>query len=44
VRYVPDAILKVPCLTTQSSAKISDTVALVLLDSVSTDICRQIRY
>ena len=43
-KYVPDAIIKVSCLTTQSSAKISYTVAFVLFDRVVTDSSRQSRY
>jgi hypothetical protein len=43
-KYVSDAILKVSCLTTQSSDKISDTEVFVLLDRVGTDSSRESRY
>jgi len=44
VRYVPDAIIKVSCLTAQSSAKISDSVTFFVVDSVCIDISRQNKY
>jgi hypothetical protein len=44
VRYVHDVILQVSCLTTQSSAMISNTVAFYVVDRVGTGSSRQIRY
>ena len=43
-RYVSTVTLRVSCLTTQSSVKISDSVAFVVVDKVGTDISRQSRY
>jgi hypothetical protein len=44
VRHETDAIFKVSCLMTQSSAKISDTVTFVVVERMGTDSRRQSGY